>query len=488
MVNLTGTGASGPQLRITPATLTFANQTQNTLSAAQTVTLTSTGDTAVAFAENAVRSSADFIVQSTTCASTLSFGASCTASVQFKPSTTAYPEAGTLLFSDNAPGNPQPVYMSGQGIQGTTTASTTTLVSSLNPSAAGQSVTFTATVSGPSGNTTVPTGTVSFLDGTTTLGTGALSANGQGTFSTSLLSAGSHSITAVYSGDTNFAGSTSSVLTQVVNAPSLLSTTTTVSASATSLTTGQSVTFTGTIAGPAGNTTVPTGTVTFLDGTTTLGIGTLNSSAQATYSTSSLGAGSHSITAQYGGDTNFAGSTSSAITITVLAATPSFSIAASPASATVTAGQSAQTTITVTPANGFSQQVSFACSGLPAGGSCSFSPATVTPSGSAATTTLTIATTATSSSFTAPATTGTRGGLLLAVAAGGVLWLFRRRGLPGGLRLGVLLLLTLVVTAGCGGSSSSKNGSQTQPQTYTVTITATAGSESQTASYSLTVQ
>jgi hypothetical protein len=46
----------------------------------------------------------------------------------------------------------------------------------------------------------------------------------------------------------------------------------------------------------------PTGTVTFLDGATALGVGTLNSSAVATFSTSTLTVGTHSITAAYGGD------------------------------------------------------------------------------------------------------------------------------------------------------------------------------------------
>src|SRR5271163_2923984 len=72
--------------------------------------------------------------------------------------------------TDNATGNPQPVYMRGTGVQGTTASTSTTVSSSANPSTSGQSVTFTATVTGPSGSTAVPTGSVSFLDGTTTLG------------------------------------------------------------------------------------------------------------------------------------------------------------------------------------------------------------------------------------------------------------------------------------------------------------------------------
>jgi len=90
-------------------------------------------------------------------------------------------------------------------------ASTSTgVTSSLNPSTSGDLVTFTATVA-PS----TATGTVTFKDNTTVLGTGTLS-GGVAKLSTSALSVASHSITAVYSSDTNFASSTSSTLTQTV--------------------------------------------------------------------------------------------------------------------------------------------------------------------------------------------------------------------------------------------------------------------------------
>jgi hypothetical protein len=93
-------------------------------------------------------------------------------------------------------------------------ATTTTLVSSVNPSASKQAVTFTATVTSGAG---IPTGTVTFTNNGSTVGTGSLNGNGQATFTTSTLSSGSHSITAVYGGDSSFSGSTSAVLTQTVN-------------------------------------------------------------------------------------------------------------------------------------------------------------------------------------------------------------------------------------------------------------------------------
>ncbi|HEV2423608.1 MAG TPA: Ig-like domain repeat protein [Terriglobia bacterium] len=93
-------------------------------------------------------------------------------------------------------------------------STTTTLTSSLNPSKSGQSVTFTATVTSGGGT---PAGTVTFKDGSSTLGTGKLNSSGKASFSTSTLAVGSHSITAVFGGNLQFATSTSAVLTQTVN-------------------------------------------------------------------------------------------------------------------------------------------------------------------------------------------------------------------------------------------------------------------------------
>jgi len=97
--------------------------------------------------------------------------------------------------------------------QGQTLTTTTVLTSSPNPSGFGASVTFTATVTGQSGGT--PTGTVTFSNGSGSL-TAPVS-GGTASITTSELPVGTSSITAVYSGDSNFAGSTSNTLVQVVS-------------------------------------------------------------------------------------------------------------------------------------------------------------------------------------------------------------------------------------------------------------------------------
>ncbi len=188
---------------------------------------------------------------------------------------------------------------------------TTALISSVNPSVFGQSVTFTATVTANPPGSGTPTGTASFFDGATLLGTLALNGGGVATFTTSTLTVGSHPITAVYNGDPSFNGSTSPIVNQIVNKDD---TTTAVISSVNPSMVGQSVTFTATVTAAAPGSGTPTGTVDFFDGATLLGSGPLNGTAQATFSTSALAQGSHPITAVYNGDANFNGSTSSILT------------------------------------------------------------------------------------------------------------------------------------------------------------------------------
>src|SRR5207245_4717066 len=128
---------------------------------------------------------------------------------------------------------------------------TTTVLSTANPPASGQSVTFTATVSVTLPGSTAagyPTGTVIFSDGGTSIGQGTLSTTGgvtRATFSTSSLTFGSHTITASYAGNSNFLTSTGT-FTQTVNNSSM-TTTTAVTSSANPSVFGQLVTFTATV-------------------------------------------------------------------------------------------------------------------------------------------------------------------------------------------------------------------------------------------------
>ena len=97
-------------------------------------------------------------------------------------------------------------------------ASSTSLTSAPNPSVSGQSVALTATVT-PS----AATGTVEFFDGVTSLGTSPVS-SGTAVLNTSSLAVGAHTnLTAVYSGDALYSGSTSAAHSHTVNQASTTS-------------------------------------------------------------------------------------------------------------------------------------------------------------------------------------------------------------------------------------------------------------------------
>ncbi len=379
-----------------------------------------------------------------------------------------------------------------------TSTSTTMVISSLNPSFAGQSVTFTATVSSSGSGT--PAGTVTFLDNGVSIGTGTLNPSAVATLSTSALAVGTHPITAQYGGNSNFSGSTSSTLSEVV--VNVKATTTTLGSSLNPSFVGQSVTFTATVSTTLGGT--PTGTVTFLDGATPLGTGGLNSSGVATYSTSTLALGAQSITASYGGDANDATSTSQVVNQTVSA------VGFGPVSGTptVTAGQSVMINLALYAPSGSGLNFTLGCVGTPSKSSCVFTPnpASGLPGGQ------TIQMTFSTSSSEVPGSPAKRApqrpwglpaaiGIFAALAAlcaalraeGMVgVWRVPARRLGFGSCVAVIALAT--VLAGCGGSAGTGSTSTTAPYTgtpkglATFTVTGTSGPTTISTQVSVTVQ
>ena len=189
------------------------------------------------------------------------------------------------------------------------------------------------------------------------------------------------------------------------------------------------------------------------------------------------------IAAATGYSTSATGSAAYTINLTQVA-TPSFTVAVSPASLTVTAGQSGTTTILVTPQNAFGGAVSFSCSGLPSGASCSFSPTTVTTSGTVASTTLTVTTSTTTAALhrnSSPLFPGS----VLAVALCWFGWK-KRRGLQ--MLPLVLVALGLSLCTGCSLGVWTNSPATTQATASTVTVIATSGSLQPTTSFTLTVQ
>ena len=371
----------------------------------------------------------------------------------------------------------------------TLTTTATALSSSLNPSVLGESVTFTATVTGnPAFYKGTPSGTVTFKDGTTALGSpAALNGSGVATLATSTLAVGTQSITAVYSGDTHFETSTSPALQQVVQGAA---TTTALSVSPGAAAVGGKVTLTATVA--SGKNVPPNGeTVTFESGSAKLGTGTL-SNGTATFTSTTIPAGVYSVVASYPGDGNFGASMSSPQTLDV----QDFSIVPNPTTITVSApGQSGTTTITIKPEGNLSaSSVTFACSGLPTASQCSFGAVNSNDE-----VTLTISTTAPTSSGLHWPRFGHYQELFYATLLPGFLGMVSISGRKRTLRMMRLLALSLVLglvglwvacgggsTSGAGGGGGGKGGTPTGSST--ISINATSGSLQHSTSITLSVQ
>ncbi|MEU8869573.1 Ig-like domain-containing protein [Streptomyces javensis] len=187
-------------------------------------------------------------------------------------------------------------------------ATTTTLMSSVNPSVFGQPVTFTATVTPNAPATGVPTGTVTFVISGS--GGGSFTqplSGGTATFTTSGLDAGSHTVTANYSGDANFAASSSATLTQVVN---LAVSRTSMSSNPNPAPEGSEIDFVAFVEGFPPGDDIPTGTVTFTltDGATTITAEQTVDALGFAFLTVGLEAGEWDVSAVYSGDANFGSS------------------------------------------------------------------------------------------------------------------------------------------------------------------------------------
>src|SRR5579871_2253052 len=245
--------------------------------------------------------------------------ASATATLAIPPYTTG---SVTAFYSGDQNFNSStsaPVVVNSPGSGSAVQAVLVVLTSSANPSNLGQAVTFTALVE-PGPTTAPPTGSVQFFNNAVSLGSVALSnlqSTPQAILTTGSLTAGTHTITAAYSGDATFLPASTGI-SQTVNS---LATTLSLAAAGpggtASVTFGQSVVLTAAIgpATPPAGFNPPSGQITFEDGPLALGTTPLSSGAAA-LSVATLSAGTHTITAIYGGDTNWAGSRAS-ISVTV---------------------------------------------------------------------------------------------------------------------------------------------------------------------------
>lgn len=344
------------------------------------------------------------------------------------------------------------------------------------------------TVTVPTTGGVPPTGTVTIYDNGNPIGTGTLGPGGTVTVTIpgGVLPTGPNTITAGYGGDGNYGGSTSSgtpvTVTPAVSVP-------VVSVGPPSPAPGQPVTVSVTV--PTVGNTPATGTVIIYDNGNPIGTGTLGPDGTVTVSIpGGLPPGDNTITVGYSGGGDYGGTTSAPIVITALDFTLTRTSAASQ---TVIPGQTTTIDLQVSPTDGtYPGQVSFTATGLPAGATATFTPATVAANGGTAAVTLRVQT---ASQLSALATHGSnQAGMVLGLLLLPLLGVKRKRLLRGGKNAGRAIFVVLVLLAGamtmaglsgCG----NRNGFFGQaPQNYPITITATSGTIQHSVNVTLNVQ
>src|SRR5205085_65507 len=192
-------------------------------------------------------------------------------------------------------------------------ATTTTVLSSVNPSRVGQPVVFSATVGSDGGGT--PTGTVQFAVDGADVGEPVILASGvASTDPVSSLAVGIHSVTAVYQGTPSYTTSADALHGVIVGRAD---TTTSVGSSPNPSTFGQAVTFTATVVAAPPGAGTPTGTVSFFVDGGLLQTLPLGGESTAATSIATLAGGTHTVTATYAGNASFNPGTSAPVTQTV---------------------------------------------------------------------------------------------------------------------------------------------------------------------------
>lgn len=345
----------------------------------------------------------------------------------------------------------------------------TAVTATPNPAQVQATVTFTAKVTGNGG---IPTGSVLFSANGTQIGTAAtLDNTGTASLKYAGLAAGSYTITATYSGDTDNLTSTGTGATALVIGK--IATTTDLGSSTTSGSTPQVILVASVLPGTA---PVPTGTITFQYGTTVVGSATLDSSSLATL-VPNLPLGTYSIVAIYSGDALHSASTSQAVSISGTAS--GFNLAVTPATVTMAAKQNATVNVTLTSITGFTDSIGLGCASLPPGVTCHFSTISATLAADGTTTAqLTIDTnnplSGGSSAMNSHA--GKRSTYLASLFLpfslffGWIFWRFRKRH-PSLLAMVLVLVLSgaAMLVTGCGGFTSSS----AKPGTYVIQVTGT---------------
>ncbi len=514
MVALSGTGVA-PAVSLSQAMLTFAAQNLGSTSAGQPVVLTNTGNGALTILGIVISGvhAADF-VQSHNCPlspNTLAVSATCTITVTFTPTVVGTRNAAVTI-SDNAPGSPHLVTLTGTGVAPTVSLSQTTLTfatqnaGSVSP---GQNVVLTNTGSGALtilsiSITGTNTGDFAQTHGCP-LSPSTLAPSNSCTITVTFAPVASGMRTAAVTISDNAPGSPHLVtLTGTGAAPTVsLSQTTLTFATqnAGSTSPGQDVTLTNTGSGPLTILSISVTGANAGDFARTHGCplspNTLPALASCTITVTftPLAGGTRSAAVTI---THNAAGSPQAVTLSGTGA--DFTITAPSSSSTaitIAAGQTASFMLTLTP-NGFTGTITLTCTGAPAAATCSV-PASVMLSGTPVTITIMVTTTArgTAPPRSTPWLPGPGGDPLLvfywwlALAILALLAILQAKR-PARLRARLALagfLLMVIIAPGCGGGASGPPPMQGTPAgNYPLTVTASSGGFSRNIALNLTVQ
>ena len=389
-IPLAGSGVPSAGVTFSPPSLSFASQIVNTTSAPLLVTLTNTG--AASMSITSIAPTTSEFSELNTCGAGLAPGASCTISVTFTPAASG-PRAGVITVTDNAPGSPQTVPLTGNGVLGP--------VVTLVP----RSLTFTGQLVG---SASAPQTVILTNTGSAALNITTISASGDfaqtNTCGASVAPGIACIITVTFT--PTAPGSRYGSVTLTDNAADSPQTiglagdglpAPVVSLSAISLTFSSQAL--GTTSAPQAVTLSNTGTAALI----ITSIVVTGDFAQLNTCGASLAAEAN-CTISVTFTPTVAGSRTGSITINDNAAgSPQvvnlggsgadFAVSVTPTSGTVIAGNSITYTLTVTPSFGFNANVTLGCAGAPRNATCSVSPASVTPDGtSPATATVTVTT------------------------------------------------------------------------------------------------
>jgi hypothetical protein len=385
-VSLTGTGTA-PSATLSPASLAFGGQFVGTKSAAQTTTLSNTGNAPLTI--SAITSTGNF-AETNTCGTTLAAGASCSINVTFTP-TAVGTRSGSVTVADNASGSPHSVSLTGTGTAPMATLSPTSLIFGsqvIGTTSPAQSATLSNTGTAPLTISAITiTGDFAQTNNCGTTLAAATSCTISVTFTPSVTGARTGSLT-VSSNSQGGAVSAALSGSGVENAPTFSPTSLAFSSQVVGTKSGgQNIKLTANGPGPLVISSIAV-TGQFLESTNCPA--SLNTGSSCNITINFLPTVGGPATGSVVVTDNGLGSPQA---VPLSGNGLDFTLSASPSSVTINAGYNAQYTVTATEVGGsFNNSVNLTCSGLPAQSQCQFSPGGISPKTGSASATLTIQT------------------------------------------------------------------------------------------------